>query len=247
MKYFAKIKYLGTQFHGFQFQPNARTVQGELTRAFSELFSTPVKVTGCSRTDAGVHANEFCITAELECASVPPEKLPEAIKRFLPSDISLYYAEIVNDDFHPRYSAVGKEYVYKIKNTRISDPFLHSRVWFLPQQITDEGILLINSCIPLIVGMHDFSAFMAEGSSTIDTVRNVKYLTVEKSGDSIVFCIAADGFLYNMVRIIVGTLVDVALGRIAPSDISKIIESRDRRNAGMTAPPDGLYLNRVFY
>ncbi len=247
MKYFAKIKYLGTHFHGFQYQPNVRTVQGELTKAFAELFLSEVKITGCSRTDAGVHANEFCITVECENATVPPEKLPEAIKKFLPRDISVYYAEIVDESFHPRYNAEGKEYLYIIKNTRISDPFLCDRVWFLPQRITDEGFTAINSCINDIVGKQDFSAFMAEGSSVEDTVRTVKYLIVEKNEDTIEFRIAADGFLYNMVRIIVGTLVDVALGRIKPSDIKQIIKSKDRKNAGSTAPADGLYLNRVFY
>ena len=247
MKYFAKIKYLGTNFHGFQYQPNARTVQGELTKSFSQLFLTDVKITGCSRTDAGVHANEFCITAETQQASVPEEKLPEAIKRFLPPDISLYYAKIVDDDFHPRYDSKGKEYIYKIKNSRISDPFWLNRAWFLPQQIDNDGIDAINSAISHIVGTHDFTSFMAEGSSIEDAVRTVKYLTVEKNGDEILFTIAADGFLYNMVRIIVGTLVDVALGRIKSSEIRDIIESKDRKNAGMTAPADGLYLNRVFY
>jgi tRNA pseudouridine38-40 synthase len=247
MKYFAKIKYLGTDFHGFQFQPNDRTVQGELTSAFRSLFSTDVKITGCSRTDAGVHANEFCITAELDGATIPPEKLPEAIKRFLPKDISLYYAEIVGDEFHPRYSARGKEYVYRIKNSRISDPFLYSRVWFLPQIIDDLGIEKIRSCIPEIVGKRDFASFMAEGSSVESTVREVYSLNVEKNDDIIEFSISADGFLYNMVRIIVGTLVEVALGRIAPMQIRDIIASCDRSRAGMTAPADGLYLNKVFY
>ena len=144
MKYFAMIKYLGTRFNGFQYQPKGRTVQGELTKAFSELFSSEVKITGCSRTDAGVHANVFCITVECENATVPPERLPEAIKKFLPEDISVFHAEIAPLDFHPRYSAKGKEYLYLIKNTRISDPFLYNRAWFLPQMITDEGIALIN-------------------------------------------------------------------------------------------------------
>ena len=127
MKYFAKIKYLGAAFHGFQVQPGLRTVQGELNAALNQAFGLPCRVTGCSRTDAGVHANEFCITVDCEGATVPPEKLPVAVARFMPTDLSLYYAEEAAEDFHPRYDVVSKEYLYKIKNAqtaRISCNFI---------------------------------------------------------------------------------------------------------------------------
>ena len=247
MKYFAKIKYLGTGFHGFQVQPNARTVQGTLTTACKEAFCVPVKVTGCSRTDSGVHANEFCLTLEMDGVSVPPDKLPIALMKYLPSDLSLYYAREIDDDFHPRYSVKSKEYLYRIKNTRILDPFDYGRVWFLPRLIDDNGIKNMRSASEYIIGTHDFSCFMAEGSDVSDTVRTIHYLDIERSGEYINIRVSADGFLYNMVRIIVGTLIDVADGRILPHEISSIIESKSRARAGMTAPPEGLYLNKVNY
>lgn len=247
MKYFAKVNYLGTNFHGFQVQPGLRTVQGELCRALTEAFGVPTSVTGCSRTDAGVHANEFCITVENEGGTIPPEKLPVAVSRFLPTDISLYYAEVCDADFHPRYDVVSKEYLYKIRNRKIYDPFDFGRVWFIPRDISDDGIEGMRAAAKYIVGRHDFSAFMSEGADVVDTVRTVFSLEISKNGENIDIRITADGFLYNMVRIIVGTLVEVAYGKFSPDDIKGIIESKDRASAGMTAPPDGLYLNKVTY
>lgn len=247
MKYFAKIKYLGTNFHGFQVQPEKRTVQGELCSALALATGYPCKVTGCSRTDAGVHANEFCITVDCDGATVPPDKLPVAVARFMPTDLSLYYAEEAAEDFHPRYDVVSKEYLYKIKNERVYDPFFYGRSWFLPKPIDDTHIAKMQSAASFLVGKHDFSAFMSPGSDVTDTVRNVFYLTVEKNGTDIDIKICADGFLYNMVRIIVGTLIEVAYDRLSPEGMREVLESCDRRNAGMTAPPDGLYLNKVTY
>ena len=247
MKYFAKIKYLGTNFHGFQVQPDKRTVQGELCTALALATGTPCKVTGCSRTDAGVHANEFCITVDAEGATVPADKLPVAVARFMPTDLSLYYAEEVSDDFHPRYDVVSKEYMYKIKNERVYDPFFYGRAWFLPKPIDEEHIQKMQSAADILVGKHDFSAVMSPGSDVTDTVRNVFYLNVEKDGTDINIRICADGFLYNMVRIIVGTLIEVAYDRLLPSEMADVLKSGDRCNAGMTAPPEGLYLNKVTY
>ncbi len=247
MKYFAKIKYLGTSFHGFQVQPAERTVQGELCAALEQALGHPCRVTGCSRTDAGVHANEFCLTVECEGATVPPDKLPVAVARFLPNDLSLYHAEGCTADFHPRYDVREKEYLYRIVNSRIYDPFDFGRAWFLPRPVSKDGLKRMRAAAERFVGRYDFSAFMSDGSDTEDRVRCVSALTVERQGDLIEVRIRADGFLYNMVRIIVGTLTEVAFGRFEPEDIPKIIESRNRAKAGMTAPPEGLYLNRVFY
>lgn len=247
MKYFAKIKYLGVDFHGFQYQPNARTVQGVLTEACECAFGAPTKITGCSRTDAGVHANEFCLTIETDGATIPPEKLPVALLKYLPKDLSLFYAEVCEDDFHPRYNVKSKEYLYRIKNSRVPDPFEVGRVWFVPQMIGDEEFGRMKSAAKYIVGNKDFSSFMAEGSDVRDTRRTVLYLNLARDGEFINVKIAADGFLYNMVRIIVGTLVDVAFGRILSEEISNIIAAKNRTLAGMTAPADGLYLNKVNY
>ena len=247
MKYFAKINYLGTAFHGFQVQPGLRTVQGELCTALDCAFGIPCKVTGCSRTDAGVHANEFCITIENEGGTIPPEKLPVAVARFLPNDISLYYAEKCDGDFHPRYDVVSKEYLYRVINRNIFDPFDYGRAWFVPRLIDDDRIDSMRQASKYIIGKHDYSCFMSPGSDVEDTVRNVFYIDIQKKEDLIEFKICADGFLYNMVRIIVGTLIDVAFCKIKPEDIENIISSKDRKKAGMTAPPDGLYLNKVTY
>lgn len=247
MKYFAKIKYLGTKFHGFQVQPNLRTVQGELCQALSEALGSECKVTGCSRTDSGVHANEFCIRIDAEGATVPDDKLPVAVSRFLPEDLSLFYAKECEDDFHPRYDVKEKEYLYRIINSRIYDPFEYGRAWFVSRPITDESVEKMNIAAKHFIGKQDFSSFMSEGSDVLDTVRCVSSLSVVKSGDLLEVRITADGFLYNMVRIIVGTLIEVAYGRFSPDDMRKIIDSHDRKNAGMTAPPEGLYLNKVKY
>jgi tRNA pseudouridine38-40 synthase len=247
MKYFAKIKYLGSGFHGFQVQPDKRTVQGELSRALFEAFGSETKVTGCSRTDAGVHANEFCVLIENENATVPPEKLPVAVARFMPCDLSLFYAEEAKDGFHPRYDVVSKEYLYKIKNLKVYDPFDYGRVWFLPRPITEEALKKMRVAAEYIVGTHDFSSFMSEGSDVVDTVRTVFSINITRKDELFEIRISADGFLYNMVRIIVGTLVEVAYGNISSEEIPLIIESKNRNKAGMTAPPDGLYLNKVYY
>lgn len=247
MKYFAKIKYLGTAFHGFQVQPDLRTVQGELNSALNQAFGLPCKVTGCSRTDAGVHANEFCLTVECEGGTIPADKLPIAVSRFLPEDLSLFYAEECEKDFHPRYDVKEKEYLYRIINSRIYDPFEFGRAWFVARPITEDGLERIRDAAKHFIGKYDFSTFMAEGSEITDTVRNVTALTVEKNGELIEIRISADGFLYNMVRIIVGTLTEVAFGRFSPDEIPEIIAACDRSRAGMTAPAEGLYLNRVIY
>ena len=247
MKYFAKIKYLGTAFHGFQVQPGLRTVQGELNSALNQAFGLPCKVTGCSRTDAGVHANEFCLTVECDGGTIPADKLPIAVARFLPVDLSLFYAEECAADFHPRYDVKEKEYLYRIINRPIYDPFEYGRAWFLSRPVSDMGLELMQQAAKHFIGKYDFSTFMSEGSDVEDTVRSVTALSVEKNGDLIEIRISADGFLYNMVRIIVGTLTEVAFGRISPDDIPSIIASCDRSRAGMTAPADGLFLNKVIY
>lgn len=247
MIYLAKIKYDGTAFHGFQVQPEKRTVQGELCAALSETLGTHVSVTGSSRTDGGVHALGFVARIDAPGASVPPEKLPLAAARFLPSDISITEASECQEDFHPRYDAVSKTYLYRIENEKVRDPFEVARSWFLPRIISHGGIDNMKKAAERILGRHDFSAFMSEGSSVTSTERTVTELTVERRGGVIEVRITADGFLYNMVRIIVGTLAEVGFGRFKPDDVRKIIESRDRKNAGPTAPPEGLYLLKVNY
>lgn len=253
MKIFLTLSYLGGEFCGYQVQKDKRTVQGELNRAASELFGFECDVTGCSRTDSGVHANMFCacITKKGEGSletHIDATKMPSALNAHLPGDISVKTAKWVDDEFHPRYDVKYKEYVYRIINSPQRDPFEEGRAWHIPAPlISDSDIERMNAAAAYFCGEHDFSAFMASGSKVESTVRCIKYARIEKQGDIISFTVAADGFLYNMVRILAGTLVSVARGRIDPRDIPSIIASRDRSLAGVTAPAEGLYLNKVEY
>ena len=252
MKIFLTLSYLGTGFCGYQIQPKGRTVQGELNRAASELFGFDCDITGCSRTDTGVHANMFCATVTkkgtgaIETA-IDINRIPVAMNAHLPNDISVKRAEWVSDEFHPRYDVKYKEYVYRIYNAPSRNPMEWGRSWQIPFVYNDNALQRMNEAAAHFVGKKDFSAFMASGSTVESTVRDIKYARVEKNGDVIEFTVAADGFLYNMVRILTGTLVSVAQGKISPDDIPDIILSKDRSRAGMTAPAEGLYLNKVVY
>lgn len=252
MKLLLRINYLGTAFCGYQIQKDKRTVQGELNRAARELFGFECDITGCSRTDSGVHANDFCAAVTKKGESylstdIEISKIPRAITAHLPLDISVRSAEWVGDSFHPRYDVKYKEYVYRIYNGAVRDPFFEGRSFYVPRAIGGEALERMQRAAANYVGKHDFSAFMAQGSSVSTTVREVFYAEVEKIGDEIIFRVAADGFLYNMVRIMAGTLISVAEGRIEPDAIGDIIESRSRDRAGMTAAACGLYLNKVVY
>ncbi len=252
MKLLLYLSYRGENFCGYQVQVGLRTVQGELCRACEEIFGFECDVTGCSRTDRGVHANMFCATVVksgergLE-THISINKIPLAFCSHLPEDISVWDAVWMEEDFHPRYDVVYKEYVYRIYNRRTRDPFEEGRSFHYPKRITDEALERMREAAQNLCGEHDFAAFMAQGSKVESTVRNVKYATVEREGDLILFRVAADGFLYNMVRIFAGTLLFVAEGKIHPRDIPNIINSKDRSLAGMTAPAHGLYLNKVRY
>ena len=252
MKILLTISYLGTNFSGYQIQPKGRTVQGELNRAAKELFGFDCDITGCSRTDTGVHANTFCATVTekgtgtIETA-IDVSKIPNAMNAHLPLDVSVIKAEWVSEEFHPRYDVKYKEYVYRIYNSPARNPMESGRSWHIPFVYDDTIIEKMNQAASFFIGSHDFSAFMSSGSTVESTVRCIKYAHVVKKGDVIEFTVAADGFLYNMVRILTGTLVSVAQGKISPENIPEIIESKDRTRAGMTAPAEGLYLNKVIY
>ena len=253
MKILLTLSYLGSGFSGYQVQPKCRTVQGELNKAAKSLFGFDCDVTGCSRTDAGVHANEFCATItdkgkDFLTTNIAEERISAALNAHLPEDISVLSAKWVANDFHPRYDVKYKEYVYRICNSTSRNPFECGRSWHIPHGNFDEKTVeKMNAAAQRFLGKHDFSAFMASGSTVESTVREVQYAEVSKKGDIVEFRVAADGFLYNMVRIMTGTLLAVAQNKISPDDIVNIVNSRDRRRAGMTAPPDGLYLNKVIY
>lgn len=237
------LRYDGSFYHGWQIQPNGNTVQQELCDAFKKISGNDENIIGCSRTDAGVHANEFCCNVRTDC-QVPSEKIPDALNFYLPKGISVYSCRDVDYDFHARYDCKGKEYVYLIYNGKHRNPFYEDRAMFYPYDI-DANFL--DSQAKLFVGTYDFSAFCSTGTDIEDKVREIYSCFVIRNGDLVEVHISGNGFLYNMVRIIVGTLLDVQKGKIEKDSIPRIIESKDRKNAGVTAPACGLYLNKVFY
>ena len=252
MKLFLKIAFLGTNYCGYQVQNNAVTVQQMLNEASARVFGFECDVVGCSRTDSGVHANEFCLTVSQKSGSglehnIPMDKIPLAYNAYLPDDISVFYAEMLENSFHPRYDVKYKEYVYKIWNGKFKNPFLSDRAYKCPFYINEDTVEKMNIAAKNFIGKHDFTAFMAKGSKITDATRTVFYAEVLGENDMIIFKVAADGFLYNMVRIMVGTLLDVARSSIFPEEINSIILSKKRECAGATAPACGLYLNRVSY
>ena len=250
-----KTAFDGRGFHGFQTQPLHRTVQGTLTKVLSELMGERVDVTGCSRTDAGVHANGFVVSVaphdgdkDGDWLKIPPEKFHRAANNVLPGDISILGAFPVYDgDFHARYSVVKKEYVYRIDDSVSPSPFLRGRAFHAPHPITDEALSRMAEAASYFAGPHDFTSFMASGSKITDARREVYSASVGRRDGLVEFKVSANGFLYNMVRIMAGTLLDAAEGRILPSDVGDIIAARDRSRAGATLPPDGLYLHDVTY
>ncbi|MBR6727484.1 MAG: tRNA pseudouridine(38-40) synthase TruA [Clostridia bacterium] len=248
------VAYVGTRYCGYQVQPNGVTVQEMLNRAAQALFGYPCDVVGCSRTDSGIHARGFCaaVTKKGESSlitSVPPERVARAMNAHLPDDIAVLSSREVPASFHPRYDVVSKEYEYLIYNGRERDPFLRDRAWHIPTPIDEAALAAMQRAAADFVGTHDFSAFRAVGADTEpkDAVRTVFSASVTRQGDMISFRVRADGFLYNMVRIMAGTLVAVANGRIGAEAIPRLIEGRDRRGAGQTAPACGLYLDTVYY
>lgn len=255
MKLLLKISYLGSNYCGWQIQPDRPTVQGEICRVSRTLFGVKCDVTGCSRTDSGVHANEFCATVAEHGkrgldTDMSPKRITRAMCALLPSDISVYDAASVPDTFHPRYDVVKKEYIYRIYTRTEPSPFEVGRSFHCPFLGNDESLLRMQLAAKHFIGTHDFSAFMAQGSKITDAKRTVFDASVTsdpEDGNIIIFRVSADGFLYNMVRIMAGTLISVGRGRLEPSDISRIIGSAERSEAGETVPPYGLYLNKVTY
>ena len=246
------ISFLGTNYRGYQIQKGCPTVQGTLCEAAQKVFGVKCDITGCSRTDSGVHANMFCATVSESGKSglyttIPIEKIPIAFGCVLPQDVTVFLAREVEDSFHPRYDVKYKEYVYRIYTAPVSNPFFADRSWHYPRGIDDAALERMKEGARRFCGKHDFAAYMASGSDIKDTVRTVFDAEVTREGDFVEFRVSADGFLYNMVRILTGTLVGIAEGRISPEDVDAITASRDRKLAGVTAPAKGLYLNRVVY
>ena len=237
------LRYDGTRFHGWQVQPNGITVQETMQDAIERITGTRSALTGCSRTDAGVHALRFYCTTDAP-ARLSPSQFCKALGAVLPSDISVLDAVPVADDFHPRYSACGKRYVYHIHNGQMRDPFWERYAWHVRTPL-DECRL--NETAALFLGTHDFSAFCSAGSSVQDKIRTVRRSEVSRAGDHLTYTVEADGFLYNMVRIFVGTLMDEHNGKRTKDDIRRALACGERKAAGATAPPQGLFLEEVWY
>lgn len=238
------IAYDGSRYHGWQVQENALTVQEVFQKALFSATGLREDIKACSRTDTGVHAREFCVSLLTE-SRIPPERLAAALNHYLPEDIVVRSCKAVPLDFHARYSCKGKEYTYEIWNHPVRNPFLQNRALHYWYPI-DENLL--DRAAKNYLGSHDFSSFCTlDRREKGDLVRTVTESKVERRGDLVLFTVAADGFLYNMVRIMVGTLLRVQQGKFAPEDIPGILEAKSRKAAGPTAPAWGLYLNRVFY
>ena len=252
MKILMHLSYLGTAYCGYQIQKNGVTVQQKLNEATEALFGCPCDIVGCSRTDSGVHANHFCATVAKKgetsiSTTIPMDRFPLAISRFLPDDISVISAEWVEDEFHPRYGVKYKEYLYLVWNRPSKNPFMNDRAWHYPKPLTDEDLLRMNEAASHFCGTHDFTSYMAADTKVVDAVRTIYHAEVFRDGDMICFRVSANGFLYNMVRILMGTLMAVAEGKIDPKEIPTITDSKNRAMAGITVPAHGLYLNRVVY
>lgn len=238
-----RLAYDGTAYHGFQVQDNAVTVCQVLQDAMEKVLGERMPVKGCSRTDAGVHARDFCVSFFAD-TDLPMEKLPLALNGNLPPDIRVFHAQTVAEDFHARYAATQKEYRYVILNSPVEDAFVPNLSYRVVGELDAEAMDAAARHLP---GKHDFRAFMTGDAGDMDTVRTLTRAQVLRRGPYVVFIVAADGFLYNMVRILVGTLLQVGRGKLAAGDLPAILASRDRAKAGDTLPARGLYLNRVDY
>lgn len=237
------LRFDGRAYHGWQVQPNGITVQQCVQDAVEAVTGARSAVTGCSRTDAGVHAMMFCCNFRTE-SPIPAERLAGALNAHLPRDIAVYGCKEVPPAFHARYDCKGKEYVYRIWNDRARNPFWEGRALHYPYTLDAAGL---NRAAQGFVGRHDFSAFCAAGGSVEDKVRTVRAARVVRGEELVSFYVEADGFLYHMVRIMMGTLLNLEQGKLGPSSIPSILEEGERARAGVTAPAQGLYLNRVFY
>ena len=238
------LAYDGTDFAGWQVQPGRRTVQGALEAALSRILNRPVRVAGSGRTDAGVHARGQVASAEVE-TSLGEERLRLGLNALLPEDLRLTGLTFESPGFHARRSATGKEYRYEIAQGEVLSPFLARYRWHYRRRLDERAM---NRATEPLLGRHDFSSFASTGGQAEDHRREIRLARFERveSGD-LVFRVEADGFLYRMVRNLVGTLVEIGRGRRPAEEMGALLAARDRRAAGPTAPARGLFLHEVSY
>ena len=237
------IEYDGKKFGGWQKQPNKLNIQGEIEKAIEEITGEAVELNASGRTDAGVHSlgqtANFKTNSEIDIS-----KMAIAINSKLKQSIRIIKAEEVDEKFHARYSCKGKKYKYVINNSKYGSAIYRDLEYHMPIKLNVEAM---QKGIKYFEGEHDFKGFKASGTSSKSSVRTIYSAKVIEDGERIIVEIEGNGFLYNMVRIISGTIVDVGLGKIKPEEIPEIIESKDRTRAGKTLPPPGLYLVEVYY
>lgn len=237
------VEYDGTAYHGWQSQRNAVAIQDVIEAALENLTGEEIKLTGSGRTDAGVHA--FGQVANFRTSSsIPPQKISYALNGVLPRDIVVKHSREVKAKFHSRYDAKAKKYKYIILNSEFPTVFMRDRAWHIRTPLDCDAM---REALKGFLGTHDFSSFMSSGSSVESTVRTVFSTCLHEDGECIEVEVTANGFLYNMMRIIVGTLVEVGTGEAQPGEIPGIVESGKREKAGITAPAHGLYLVKVYY
>lgn len=238
-----KLRFLGTAYHGWQVQANAKSVQEVLQDAVEAIFGSRETVTGCSRTDSGVHANMYCCTLRTE-KDISCYRLIAALNAKLPLDIAVYEAKDVPEEFHPRYDCIAKQYIYLFSNGTARNPFYENRAYYYHHPLDAD---FLNTQVQDFVGTHKFSSFTNNAEEVNGNIRTVRAASVTRDGDIVTFQVEADGFLYNMVRIMAGTLIFLSEGKRPPGSIPDILRAEDRRMAGPTAPACGLYLNHVYY
>jgi len=241
------LSYDGTAYAGWQVQANANTIQAELERALQKVTGQTVRVTASGRTDAGVHALGQVVSFACE-TRLQPEVLRRALHANLPDDIAVLDVRQAKDGFHAIRDAARKRYRYIIQDGLVPDVFARNYVWYVPQRL--DVAAMQDAARPLL-GKHDFSSFEASGSERASSVRNILDLVVARQPaelqDRVIVEVEADGFLYNMVRNIVGTLVEVGRGKQPAAWVGEVLAAKDRKQAGMTAPPQGLFLVKVDY
>ena len=242
------IAYDGRRFAGFARQPAQRTIAGELLGAVQAIDPTVREVRGVSRTDAGVHARDQRVAFDPK-VRIPPRGWALGLARHLPEDIAIRRAALVPPGFVPRFTSVKKRYRYRVAFDLLRDPFLEGRAWRIPERLDDAMIARLREEAAPLLGTHDFAAFRSSADDRENTVRTLFVVEPERDpADPCGLWITVEGtaFMHNMVRILVGTLIDVARGRKPPGAAARALASRDRRDAGITAPPDGLVLDRVW-
>ena len=237
------VAYDGTNYCGWQIQPNGITVEEVLNRELSALTKTKVTVIGASRTDSGVHARGNVAVFDTD-SPIPPDRIAYALNRRMPEDIVVIRSEEVPADWHPRYQNSVKTYEYHILNSKMPDPTKRHTTYFVSYHL---DIQKMREAAAYIVGEHDFASFCNIHTDVEDTVRTIYELAIEKNGEEWTIRIRGNGFIYNMVRIIVGTLLRVGRGFYTPEQVKEILEAKDRKSAGVTAPPQGLMLMQIEY